>query len=82
MIVVATALSDVLKTGYLLDIPYLIGYGLGAFLLVQSFILAKRFADAQEAVESSLIIAEEASRLKSEFLANMSLMSFVHPSMR
>ena len=72
MIVVATALSDVLKTGYLLDIPYLIGYGLGAFLLVQSFILAKRFADAQEAVESSLIVAEEASRLKSEFLANMS----------
>lgn len=72
LIVVATAASDVLKTRYLLDIPYVIGYGLGAFLLVQSFILAKRFADAQEAVESSLAVAEEASRLKSEFLANMS----------
>ena len=71
-IVVVTAVSDVLKTRYLLDLPYMIGYGLGAFLLVQSFILAKRFADAQEAVESSLVIAEEASRLKSEFLANMS----------
>ena len=71
-IVVGTAVSDVMKTRYLLDIPYTIGYGLGAFLLVQSFILAKRFADAQEAVESSLVLAEEASRLKSEFLANMS----------
>ena len=72
MIVVATAISDVLKANDLHDLPYMVGYGLGAFLLVQSYILAKRFADAQEAVESSLQVAEEASQLKSEFLANMS----------
>ena len=72
LIVVSTALFDVTKTELTLDLPYVLGYGLGAFLLVQSFLLAKRFADAQEAVESSLVVAEEASRLKSEFLANMS----------
>ena len=72
MIVVATAISDVLKANDLHELPYMVGYGLGAFLLVQSYILAKRFADAQEAVESSLQVAEEASQLKSEFLANMS----------
>ena len=65
MIVVATAISDVLKANDLHEEFTVYGWlWPRRFPLVQSYILAKRFADAQEAVESSLQVAEEASQLK------------------
>jgi two-component system sensor histidine kinase ChiS len=72
VILLATAINDVLYSQYIINTLYLSATGLSLMLMMQTVILARRFSKAYKSVESFSEKLLHLDKLKDEFLANTS----------